>query len=119
MPHRAERYLADTGVRLAYDYDVHDAEFVNVSATGVRIRHSELLPAGTLVTICHLHIRAPARVVRSNGEETALRFLTPLSASDVNVIRGSKGRNLGHWVRPATEGSGTSRNKRATPKEPR
>ena len=119
MRRRAERYPADTGVRLAYDYGVHAAELVNISATGVRIHHPELLPAGTLVTMCHLHLRVPARVVRSNGEETALRFLTPLSASDLNAIRGIEGRNLGNWVRSATKGSGNSRSDRAAPKEPR
>ena len=103
MRHRAERYSADTGVRLAYDYDVDDADLVNISATGARIQHSELLPAGTLVTICYLQVRVPARVVRSNGEETALRFMTPLSASDLNTIRGSRSRNLGNRTRPATK----------------
>ena len=119
MQHRAERYSADTGVRLAYDYDVYDADLVNISATGVRIRFSELLPAGTLVTICHLHVRVPARVVRSNGEETALRFVAPLSASDLIAIRGSKGRTLGNWTRPATKRSGNSRRDETAPKQPR
>ena len=95
MRYREPRYPADIGVRLAFDYDVHDAELVNISASGARIRHSELLPTGTFVTICHLHLRVPARVVRSNGKETALRFVTPLSASDLTAIRGSKGHNWG------------------------
>jgi hypothetical protein len=97
MRYRDHRYAADTRVRLACDYDVHDAELVNISATGLRIQHPELLPAGTLVTICYLHVRAPARVIRSNGEETALRFVLPLSASDLNAIRGSKGSHSGNW----------------------
>ena len=119
MRHRAERYPADTGVRLAYDYDVHDAELVNISATGVRIRHSELLPAGTLVMICHLHLRVPARVVRSNGEETALRFVTPLSVSDLNAIREPKGRDLGHWGATSYQVFRQLSRDRSAPKEPR
>jgi hypothetical protein len=95
MRHREYRYPADIGVRLAFDYDVRDAELVNISASGARIRHSELLPTGTLVTICHLHLRVPARVVRSNGEETAVRFAMPLSASDLSAIRGSKSHTWG------------------------
>ena len=104
MRYRDHRYAADTSVRIAYEDEVENLELLDISSTGARIQHLEPLPLGALVTVCYLHLRVPARVVRSSDTETGVRFVTSLSADDLKAIRGSKGGHFGNWGRSGQHG---------------
>ena len=104
MRYRDHRWPADTAVRVTYDDEIHNVDLVNISSNGARIEHLEPLPEGSLVTICYLNIRLPARVVRSSDAETGVRFVTSLSAADLSVLRGAKGRHSGSWGASSHQG---------------
>jgi hypothetical protein len=70
---------------------------VNISNSGARLAFLDRLSPGTLLTLSYLHMRFSARVVWSNEELTGVRFLTPLSAADLDALRRAGGRGRGAW----------------------
>ena len=89
MRYRDTRLPSGTELRIEHDDQVSRVELVNISSTGARLKQLGNLPEGALVTLCHLHLRFPARVMWSTEAQTGVRFARPLSTSDVNALRGA------------------------------
>ena len=96
MRYRDTRLPSGIELTVEYGQQVARASLVNVGTTGARLRQLEPLPLGVLVTLCHLHGRFPARVVWSHGVLTGVRFVQPLSATDMIALRGAIG-SVGAW----------------------
>lgn len=98
MPYRDQRLPTDLGIRVAHCDELYSARLVNVSTTGARLDlPGRCLPQDALVTLHRLDCRIPARVVWSNGRQTAVHFVTPLSQSSMNFLRGVGGQTSSFW----------------------
>ena len=97
MRFREQRFPSVTELRVMYGDEVRRVQLVNISATGARLEQVWHLPEDALVTLCHLHVRIPARVVWSNERQTGIRFVMPLTTTDMNALRGAIGRSPGSW----------------------
>lgn len=97
MRYRPQRFPADIEVRVERNDEVQRAQLINVSSTGAKLTGLPPLPPETRVTICHLHLRFPAQVLWSKERLTGVRFVTPLSSGDLNLLRGVDGRRTGVW----------------------
>ncbi|SDE81230.1 PilZ domain-containing protein [Limimaricola pyoseonensis] len=91
MRYREQRYPSDRELRVEHGGQTVRASLVNISATGARLARLGRLPSDAAVTLCHLNLRLPARVVWSNERQTGVRFVMPLGASEVNAFRGAAG----------------------------
>ena len=103
MRYRDPRLPSGTNLRVEYGRQVLQVELVNVSITGARLRELGRLPQGVLVTLCHFHLRYPARVVWSDGALTGVCFSQPLSTTDMNALRGAMAP-AGAWGSSAHHG---------------
>lgn len=97
MRYRVQRYPTDKDVWLEHGDRTERVQLADISASGARLRHLDQLSDGALVTIRHLHLRVPARVVWSDDEKTAVRFVVPLSTTDRDALRGAKGGSMAGW----------------------
>lgn len=97
MRYRDQRFPSDKDVWLEHDGSSERVQLADISSSGARLLVLEPLPAGTLVTIRHLHLRVQGRVIRSDEEYTAVRFVMPLSTTDRDVLRGAKGGQMAGW----------------------
>ncbi len=91
MHYRPLRLPTDSYVSVEYHGNVGLAELINVSSTGARLSGHSPLPADAEVTLRKLDWRFPAIVVRSDEQYVALRFASPLSDTDINLLRGVGG----------------------------
>ena len=103
MRYRDTRLPSGQDLKVEYGRQVLRVELVNVSTTGARLKQLGHLPQGTLVTLCHLHWRFPARVVWSEDALTGVRFVQLLSATDMTALRGAIG-HVGVWGSSAHHG---------------
>ncbi len=97
MRYRDQRFPSDKDVWLDHDGSSERAQLMDVSSSGARLLLLEQVPAGTLVTLRHLHLRVQARIIRSDDQHTAVRFVVPLSTTDRDVLRGAKGGRMAGW----------------------
>lgn len=104
MRYRNQRLPSDNDVRLEHDGSVERVQLVDISSSGAKALHLEALPRDALVTVCHLNLRIPARVVWSDDEQTAMRFVRPLSTTDRDVLRGARGGRMAGWGSSAQHG---------------
>lgn len=98
MRYREMRMPCDTEVTALLGEEPRRVRFVNISATGARIEGLGRAPREALVTLVHLNTRIAARVVWANERQAGLRFVMPLSSSDLNALRGVTGVRPGAWV---------------------
>ena len=103
MRYRDTRLPSGTELRIEHDDQVSRVELVNISSTGARLKQLGNLPEGALVTLCHLHLRFPARVMWSDEAQTGVRFARALSTSDMTALRVATGRG-GAWGSSAHHG---------------
>ena len=91
MRYRDTRLPSGKELRIERADQVSRVEIVNVSTTGAQLKLAAPLPQEALVVLCPMHLRYPARVVWSDGVKTGVRFVQPLTASDVTALRGAIG----------------------------
>jgi hypothetical protein len=104
MRYRDQRFPSDKDVWLEHEDGTERVQVADISSSGARLLHLEQLPDGSLVTLRHLHLRVSARVMRSNDEQTTVRFVVPLSTTDRDVLRGAKGGHMAGWGSSAQHG---------------
>ena len=92
MRYREHRYASDRLVRIARDGGVEQAQLANVSATGARLRGPATLAPGQRISLCQRDLEIPAEVVWSNGQQTGIVFLEPLSPAELQAVSGTLGR---------------------------
>ena len=97
MRYRDQRSPAEAELSVIVGDDLQRCQLVNISPSGARLAYLDRLPCDTLVTLSYLHMRIPARVAWSNHELTGVRFLMPLSTTDMNALRRAGGRDRSGW----------------------
>lgn len=110
MRDRSARLPSDAELRVLHDDEMFRVVLGNISATGARLDHLGDLPQDAPVTLFHGEVRIHARVVWSKDHQTGVQFVTPLSITDLEALRGASGAAgvwaiLGHWVAAADGGS--------------
>jgi hypothetical protein len=98
MSYRQMRLPCDTAVTALLGENARRVRFVNISPTGARIEGLGLVPREASVTLTHLNTRIAARVVWANERQAGLRFVTPLSNTDMSALRGVGGSQPGMWA---------------------
>lgn len=101
MQYRDPRFPADKQLHVIIRDQAHPAQLINISSTGARLGQIGTLPRNTLLTLCHLHYRFSAQVMWTDGEFTGVRFLVPLSRSELNALRREGPRELGRRTAPS------------------
>lgn len=101
MRYREHRYASDRLVRISRDGGVEHAQLANISATGARLRGPASLKPGQRISLCQRDLEIPAEVVWSNGQQTGIAFLEPLSPMELQAVSGTLGRPVtqagGNW----------------------
>ena len=92
MRYREHRYASDRLVRIARGGEVEHAQLANISATGARLRGPAALKPGQRLSLCQRDFEIPAEVVWSNGQQTGIVFLEPLSPAELQAVSGTLGR---------------------------
>ncbi len=98
MRYREMRLPCDTEVTALLGEAARRVRFANLSRTGARLLGLGRVPRGALVTLVHLNTRISARVIWTDDRQAGLRFVTPLSDSDLNALRGVTRPRPGAWV---------------------
>lgn len=88
MRYRSQRYPANSELGIEYDGLQRRARLIDISPTGARLRGLPPIPADSRLTLSHLSRRIFARVAWSNEHYTGVEFATPLSAQDLDTLRG-------------------------------
>jgi hypothetical protein len=94
MQYRDPRFPSDKQLTVIIRDQVCPAQLINISSTGARLGQIEPLPRNTLLTVSYLLHRFSAQVMWTDGEFTGVRFLVPLSRSELNVLRRDGKRDL-------------------------
>lgn len=108
MRDRDQRFSSDTELKVRCGDEVFRVQLANVSSTGALVGPLRPLAQRALVTLSHLQLRIQARVVWSNGRQTGIQFVTPLSISDRKVLQDAVGPGPGVWGSSSYHG-GTSK----------
>ena len=103
MRDRSTRLPSDAELKVAHDDEIFRVVVGNISTTGARLDHLGDLPQDAPVTLCHDEARIHARVAWSKEDQTGVQFVTPLSATELDALRGASGAagvwaSLGHWL---------------------
>lgn len=106
MRYREARFPADTPLRVLVGDETLGANLVNVSTTGARLGQMQGVPRHARLTLAYLHHRYPAQVVWTEGGKAGIRFLVPLSKSDLTILRREAGRAMGGAGVPPRQGHG-------------
>ncbi len=97
MRYREPRYPADKDLCVILGDEVRPAQLVNVSITGARLGQLGSVARNTLLTVSYLQYRFSAQVMWTDSEFTGVRFLVPLSTSELNALRREGSRASSGW----------------------
>ncbi len=98
MRYRIPRLPADIALSVEYSGRVCAVRLVNISTTGARLEGFDPpLPRDAKVTLQYLHMRVSAQVIWSYNGQTGVHFVTPLSQSTVDALRGAGGSMSSTW----------------------
>lgn len=97
MQYRDYRFPADTSLQALLSNETKNVQLVNISFSGARLSLLQGVSRNALLTLTYLYHRFSVEVMWTEGPYTGVRFLVPLSKSDLNMLRSERGRTSGNF----------------------
>ena len=104
MRYRDLRLPSDAPVEVEDGTRVHRTELIDVSVSGARLARLDGMTRDRPLTLRYLGVRILARVIWSNERQTGVRFVAPLTASEMTALRREASRRPGDAASPGLHG---------------